>query len=299
MNIYNYYLLILMMLPFTAVHAVRIPHYKGYRLVWHDEFNRDGRLDSTSWNYETGFQRNEEDQWYQYDNAFCQNGNLVIEARREHRPNPDYGKTADWRNRQYISYTSASVNTRGKRSFTYGRFEVRARIPAFMGCWPAIWLLGQNDGGDLSWPHCGEIDVMEFYHVKGSPTILANACWGSDSAKFRPVWNTVRTPYSHFLAKDPQWGSKFHVWRMDWTPDSIRIYLDGELLNGIALSETVDARSTFFHRVDYNPFHHPQYLLLNLALGGINGGDLEHTPLPCRYEIDYVRVYQKKQALLQ
>lgn len=133
MNKYNYYLLILMMLPFTAVHAVRIPHYKGYRLVWHDEFNRDGRLDSTSWNYETGFQRNEEDQWYQYDNAFCQNGNLVIEARREHRPNPDYGKTADWRNRQYISYTSASVNTRGKRSFTYGRFEVRARIPAFMG----------------------------------------------------------------------------------------------------------------------------------------------------------------------
>jgi len=258
----------------------------GWELVWHDEFEQDGRPDSTIWSYEDGFVRNHEDQWYQPDNAVCRGGCLVIEGRRESRPNPLYRAGArDWRaSRPTIDYTASSLHTRGKRSVYFGRVEVRARIPVAGGAWPAIWLLGE----DMPWPSCGEIDMMEYYRIGGVPHILANACWGSD----RPhdaVWNSRKVPFIYFTGRDPQWAEKFHLWRMDWDEGSIRLYLDDELLNEIPLSTTVNG--SIGHGT--NPFTRPQYLLLNLALGGDNGGTIDDSAMPMRYEIDYVRVYRR------
>ena len=95
-----------------------------------------------------------------------------------------------------------------------------------------------------------------------------------------------KIPFSKFLKKDPKWAEKFHVWKMEWTTDFIKIYLDDELLNTISLSETKNPDG-------FNPFHQPHYILLNLAIGG-NGGDPSATTFPRKYEVDYVRVYQKK-----
>ena len=259
-----------------------------WKLVWSQEFDEDGLLDETVWNYEQGFKRNHEHQWYQPDNARCENGVLVIEARRDTtgRTNPMYREgNDDWRNRPQIEYTSSSVNTREKFSFLFGRLEVRAKIPTASGAWPAIWLLG--DGVD--WPSCGEIDVMEYYRVNGEPHILANACWGNDTP-WEAIWNSQKIPFTHFTEQDPDWADKFHIWRMDWAEDAIKIYLDDELLNDIRLSETYNG--SIGH--GENPFHKPQYLLLNLALGGDNGGPIDNDALPMRYEVDYVRVYQRK-----
>ena len=258
-----------------------------WRLIWSDEFDRDGSPDSTFWNYEEGFVRNHEAQWYQTQNAFQQNGRLIIEARREQRPNPTYRAGArHWgQQREQIEYTSACVTTRGKFEFLYGRLEVCARIPTAGGAWPAIWTLGSS----MEWPSCGEIDVMEFYRVQGVPHILANVAWGSDR-RYQAVWNTQRIPYTHFTERDANWDQHFHVWRMDWDETSICLYLDDELLNETPLSRTVNGRIGRHT----NPFNRPQYILLNLALGGDNGGAIDDTAVPMRYEIDYVRVYEKK-----
>ena len=129
---------------------------------------------------------------------------------------------------------------------------------------------------------------MEYYRIKGEPHILANAAWGTDW-QWNARWNSKAIPFTHFTDKKPAWADKFHIWRMDWDETAIKIYLDDELLNEILLSETVNGtigKGT-------NPFRMPQYLLLNLALGGINGGEIDDKGIPMRYEIDYVRVYQK------
>lgn len=162
---------------------------------------------------------------------------------------------------------------------------MRARIPVAKGAWPAIWLLGTS----LPWPHNGEIDVMEYYHTDGIPYILANAAWGGEK-RHQAVWNTGKIPYSHFLESDPDWADKFHTWRMDWDETAISIYLDGELLNRIDLSKTVNRGGD---GAGINPFHREQFILLNLALGGDNGGPIDDSAMPMHYEIDYVRVYQK------
>ena len=260
---------------------------QDWQLVWHDEFDGTGPLNTEVWKAEHGFVRNEEYQWYQEQNAYRQDGILVLEGKLDSIPNPRYqaGSRSWQRNRPYARYSSASVNTRGTYSFLYGRMEVRARIPAVCGAWPAIWTLGDR----MPWPSNGEIDIMEYYQVGGVPHILANAAWGND----RPhsaVWNSKRIPFSHFLEKDPYWAQKFHIWTMDWDAEAIRIYLDGELLNDISLAGTING-SIGNH---VNPFHQSQYILLDLSIGGINGGEPQPDAFPMRYEIDYVRVYQKK-----
>ena len=254
---------------------------EGYQLVWSDEFDRDGRPDPENWTYERGFTRNEEDQWYQEDNAFVADGLLVIEGRRETRPNPNYqAGSEDWRtNRPEIHYTSSSVTTRGLHQWRYGRFEIKARIITEEGLWPAIWMLGSRG----EWPIGGEIDIMEFY----DGNILANAAW-SGPGRWQAIWDDLHKPVSSF--NDPDWDDRFHIWRMDWTEAAIKIYLDDELLNTIELDKTINQRGEI-----KNPFRETeQYLLLNLAIGGKNGGDPADTDFPSRYEIDYVRVYQKK-----
>lgn len=253
-----------------------------YKLVWHDEFNIDGKPDSTNWIYEHGFVRNEELQWYQPDNAICKNGVLLIEGKRQQVENKAYQQDhKDWRvNRPHADFTSASLQTKGLHQWQYGVFEIRARIDTTKGSWPAIWTLGVNG----EWPSNGEIDIMEFYRIDHTPTILANTAWGTNK-RYTAKWNTSRIPLQHFTTKDSNWVNKFHVWKMEWTKDAIRLFLDDELINFTDLKETVNPTGI-------NPFLQPHFLLLNLALGG-NGEDPDASVALIKYEVDYVRVYQK------
>lgn len=129
---------------------------------------------------------------------------------------------------------------------------------------------------------------MEYYRINDKPHILANAAWGND-IHYNAVWNSTRTPFTHFLEKDPLWASKFHIWRMDWDKEAIRLYLDDELLNEIKMKDVKNGSIGNYN----NPFNKPQYILLNLAMGGDNGGTIDDASLPMRYEIDYVRCYKK------
>lgn len=138
----------------------------------------------------------------------------------------------------------------------------------------------------------GEIDMMEYYIKDGVPSILANACWGS-TERWKAVWDSVVMPFTHFTEKDSDWADKFHIWRMDWDKDFIRLYLDDELLNEIDLSKAVNGGYGGNHE---NPFSNTipgfkHYILLNLALGS-NGGEPDCSQFPLHYYIDYVRVYQ-------
>ena len=267
--------------------GAEVPQYEGMELIWHDEFDVDG-APSDAWSYEEGFVRNKELQWYQKENASVSGGALVIEARRESKPNPGYvAGSPSWKtNRPTAEYTSACVTTSGSFTFRYGRLEVRAKIPVGLGSWPAIWTLGNK----WNWPYNGEIDLMDYY-VRSEPGILANACWGGSHNN--SVWDESFTKYSHFTEKDGDWASKYHIWRMDWDKDWIRLYLDDELLNEVDLSKTVNGGAGGNRE---NPFSNDiegfgAYILLNLAIGS-NGGDPSGTPFPMQYCIDYVRVYQ-------
>ncbi|MBE7173612.1 MAG: glycoside hydrolase family 16 protein [Williamsia sp.] len=255
-----------------------------YKLVWSDEFNGDQAPDSASWRYERGFVRNHEFQWYQTDNARCANGILTIEARKEHKPNPNWEEgSTDWRKKdRYIEYTSSSINTAGKRSWLYGRFEMRARIDTSMGLWPAWWTLGVN----RRWPSNGEIDIMEYYRKD----LLANIAIGT-TVPSKAQWFSNKKPISSF-ADHADWAQKFHVWRMDWDEKEISLWVDGELLNKQSMGNLSNRDSTHF-----NPFTQPHYMLLNMAIGGDNGGDPAASPsaFPKKFEVDYVRVYQKSE----
>lgn len=268
--------------------TTHINQYEGYTLVWQDEFDKDGRPDGR-WDYERGFVRNNELQWYQPENALVRDGVLVIEGRREIVANSRYEEgSRDWRRaRKQAEYTSSSLTTRNSFHFKYGRVEVRAKIPTASGSWPAIWLLGNRWG----WPECGEIDMMEYYIANGIPSVLANACWGSERRN-APVWDTVAAPLTHFTKDDTDWAAKYHVWRMDWDGLFIKLYLDDELLNTIDLSLTVNRGNKM------NPFSNDvegfgMYILLNLAIGE-NGGTPDDSLFPLLYCVDYVRVYSRK-----
>ena len=233
-----------------------------WTLVWADEFNDNGPPNPANWTFERGLVRNHEAQSYQPENATCRNGHLVIEARREHVQNAEY--------------TSASLMTKGLRQWEYGRFVLRARIDTREGLWPAWWTLGAAG----EWPDGGEVDMLEYYRGM----LLANVGWGSGT-RWVATWDSVRTPLADL---GPHWADGFHVWRMDWDPDRIRLFVDDRLLNETLLADTIDrSRHT-------DPFHQPHYILLNLAVGGDNGGDPSQTVFPARFEIDYVRVYQRQ-----
>ena len=252
--------------------------YPDYHLVWSDEFEIDGIPSEKNWNYETGFVRNQEDQWYQKENAICKDGFLIIEARSESKANPDFvSKThSNWaKKRDSIKVTSSCLITRGKHSWQYGRFEMRAKIPVTKGMWPAFWTLGVKG----NWPANGEIDIMEYYTGK----ILANAAW--KSTKSETAWDSKTFALSDF--EDRSWAAKFHVWRMDWDADWIKLYVDDRLLNEISVKETMQSGQKIL------PFQQSHYILVNLAVGGINGGEYPIGRFSSKYSIDYIRVYQK------
>jgi beta-glucanase (GH16 family) len=248
-----------------------------WKLVWHDEFDTNGPPDPANWNYERGFVRNRELQWYQPENACCTNGLLVIEARPEHKRNPQFVPGSnDWKtSREWIDYSSASITSRDRHEFKYGKFEMRARIDTRPGSWPAFWTLGTNIA-DIGWPACGEVDIMEYY----SGTVLANFGYGLNG---KIKWASVKKTTVD-LGGDA-WSKAFHIWTMEWDEQKADLLLDGKLMNHL------DA-ATADHADGGNPFHKPVYFILNQAIGA-TGGDPSQTKFPIRFEVDWVRAYQR------
>lgn len=250
--------------------------------TWADEFQGKGAPDPNKWTFEQGFQRNQELQYYQ-NNAWMDNGELIIEARREKVKNANYdAKSKKWNeNRPFGEYTSASLRTVGKFDFQYGRMQVRAKIPSVMGAWPAIWTLGKEG----TWPHNGECDVLEYYKPD---IILANLVKGNKQA-YGSVWDTAKFSVNqHFTKVDPKWRDSYHVWTMQWDEEMIRLYIDSTLLNTTEQSWLVNPDTKYGPK---NPFKQPHDILLNLAIGGA-GGDPSKTTFPLRYYVDYVRVWE-------
>lgn len=271
--------------------------YDGYRLVFAQEFSGEGTPDHEIWNFEEGFKRNNEDQYYNGDkNCYIQDGVLVIEGKYvldEKIKNPKYDRMnkTGWPSRigPYLTWTSGSMQSQstwnGGYSWHYGIYEVRAKVPQYVGSWPAIWSTGKQ----YEWPYSGEIDIMEYYGNR----IHANVCWG-DGKRWAGHWNSA-TVHDNELGAG--WGDEFHIWRMVWDYDHMELWCDDILVNNIDLDTTNNDLYTAGDIDDgdgCNPFRDVRHMLwLNLALGGNNGGSLANTPRPLYYQIDYARVYQK------
>lgn len=287
---------------------------EGLVLKFHDEFNGTGEPDWNVWRWEEGFQRNQELQWYQKENAICKDGALIITGKEERVKNTNYeAGSSDWKkNREYAEYTSSCLITKDYR-FRKGRMLVRAKIPTAMGAWPAIWTTGgSTDSWCWEWPLGGEIDLLEYYLVNGKPSVHANVCWGSDT-RWNGKWQSYNRPVAEFIAKDKDWGKKYHIWRMDWCLDedenTLRLYLDDELMNEIKDLKATTGNGSGglddWWRGSYrNPYLDEgnnagkendegfgQCIWLNLALGS-NGGEPDLSKFPLEYHVDYVRVYQ-------
>lgn len=241
----------------------------GYVLVWSDEFNVDGLPDPSKWDYDTERNTlgwyNDELQYYareRAENSRVSGGRLIITARKEALDAlPDWGGQA---------YSSARLVTRGRASWTYGFVEVRAKLPCGIGTWPAIWMLGT--GG--IWPDDGEIDILE--HVGSNPTRI----FGTVHTKLA---HAGRAPSADATLADA--CTAFHDYQLTWTPDEIRIGVDG-----VNYMRAVNPKTGYAAW----PFDAPQYLLLNIAIGGTLGGRVDDTIFPRSMEVEHVRVYQKR-----
>ena len=240
-----------------------------WTLAWSEEFNGEGLVDGAVWNYERGFIRNREAQYYtagRAQNVAMRGGNLVITARKE-----DFSE-----NGQDAKYTSGSINTKGKKAFHYGRIEVRAKLPVGQGNWPAIWMMGVEGG----WPRGGEIDIME--HVWASKnTVHATVHW-SDKAKAAANNNNGHTSKGSKI-EDQKPYEDFHVYAVEWDADKMAFFMDDAPYFTFTISDAGEGAD--------NPFRKPHYLLLNLAIGGSWGGAIDDAIFPCEYLIDYVRHY--------
>ena len=245
------------------------------RLVWSDEF--DGRkLDMRKWSYDTV--RNKEG-WYnkelQYysanrpENVRLENGSLIIEARRE---TLDPRKYKDWGGQ---NYTSGRLLTKGKAAWTYGFYEVRAKLPCARGTWPAIWMLPEAGG----WPAGGEIDIME---MVGSDPEMVHATLHTE------LFTHSKGTQRGASIKVPGTCDAFHLYQLDWRPDAITIGVDGRAYMRIR-NDQPGGRGAW-------PFDAPFYMILNLAMGGDWAGSkgMDDAALPQRMEVDYVRVWRDK-----
>jgi beta-glucanase (GH16 family) len=245
-----------------------------WTLVWADEFDLpDGsRLNPEFWNYATGTGSggwgNNESQYYtdRIENSFIEDGKLVIQALEEAHMG--------------AQYTSARVNTMGKKDFLYGRFEARAKLPNTQGIWPAIWMMPADSKYGI-WPESGEIDIVEM--IGRDPYVVHGTIhYGNPKGS--------RTE-SYFLPTYETFDQDFHIFVLEWEPEEFRWYVDGEQFHEAKSNEwyttNPDAPPTA-------PFDQPFYLLLNVAVGGNwPGYPNETSEFPQRMEVDYVRVYQK------
>ncbi len=277
-----------MLQSLVALAIGQVTQYPGFKLVWHDEFSQNGKPNKRDWIYEEGFVRNQELQLYSTNNVRVQDGYLIIEGRKEKVKNPSYDPQApksDWkRSREFAEYTSGSIKTASKHVWTYGRFECRGKFGITSGLWPAFWMTGPT----RQWPANGEIDIMEFYRR----TYLANVAWGSSKAGVGK-WRSKMTPLAELAkatgyANTGDWAAAFHVYRMDWTPESIKLFVDDHLLNEVPLSTTVNESPD-----KANPFSEPHHLIVNLAIG-MAGGDPKGTEWPSQFVIDWIRVYDQR-----
>ena len=253
------------------------------KLVWADEFNYEGLPDSTRWNYEKGFIRNNELQYYtdhRQRNARVSDGTLIIEARREKFSNSAYDPAdlKDWKKtREFAEYTSACLNTQNRASWTYGRIEARAKLPSGTGIWPAIWMLGTNKK-NTGWPACGEIDIMEF--VGYMPNLVHGTV---HTGKFNHVKKTQKGSELEII----NLCDDFHVFAVEWDSLKIDFFVDEKKYFTFENDGT---------GLDAWPFDSDQYLILNIAVGGAWGGlkGVDDSIFPQRMYVDYVRVYQKE-----
>ena len=266
------------------------PVSNGYQLVWSDEFNYKGAPNNKKWVYDIGFISNEEKQYFTSNakNVRVEKGNLIIEAHKESVANKDYKSNA-FRDKSWLryipkidsaKYTSARIKTMGLASWKYGRIDVRAKLPKGTGLWPAIWMLGENRK-EVGWPESGEIDIMEY--VGFSP----------DS-----IFGTIHTKaYNHL--KKTQKGKKtfisnpndtYHTYSLEWTPEKMDFILDDVVYNSFANEHKTTAEW---------PFDQKFYLILNVSVGGMLGGQkgIDDTVFPQHMAVDYVRVFQKKEEL--
>ena len=275
--------LIMMILLAAAAITARADEWK---LVWSDEFNQSGLPDPARWNYEVGMLRNNERQFYtraRKENARVEDGKLIIEARKEHwsESSSDQSKAGSRRKPggRTAEYTSASLTTQGKAAWTYGRIEVRAKLPAARGTWPAFWALGKNIH-EVGWPACGEIDIMEF--VGYEPGVVhANI----HTKKYN---HSAKTGKGDQISI-PDASEAFHVYAVEWDDEKMDFFVDKHKYFTYRNEKTGTAAW---------PYDKEQYLILNLAIGGAWGGQkgIDDSRFPQQYIIDYVRVYQKPNA---
>lgn len=243
------------------------PDYVGnLKLVWSDEFNGSA-INTDHWTFETGaggWGNNELQNYTSGDNAEVVDGILIITAR----------KVDD--NKQPGSYTSSRINTKGKNEFTYGRIEIRAKLPSGTGMWPAIWMLGRNFSS-VGWPACGEIDIMEYVGYQPNTihatvhTLSGYGGSGDGSSKYLETCE-----------------EEFHVYGLIWTDDELVFYTDSP--DNITHVYAPGSKTS-----ENWPFDQPQFFILNVAVGGNWGGaqGIDNSIFPQTMEVDYIRVYQE------
>jgi beta-glucanase (GH16 family) len=240
--------------------------YPGMTLIWSDEFSGNS-LDANVWNYEigngSGGWGNNELEYYTNSskNTLVSNGNLIIEARKESMGG--------------FNYTSARLTTQNKKTFTYGRVDMRAKLPKGKGIWPALWMLGSNINS-VGWPASGEIDIMELlgHEITKSYGTLH---YGASSATHGQKGNSYILSSSNFY-------DQFHVFSMEWKQDQIKLYVDDNLY--LTVNKTDLGSSPY-------PFNAPFFFIFNVAVGGNWPGSPDPTTtFPQRMIVDYVRVFQ-------
>ena len=244
----------------------------GWTLTWSDEFDQpDGTLpNAAKWAFDiggNGWGNNElESYTSRTNNCRVENGQLVIEARAESYTGTDG---------IHRNYTSARIKTQGRSSWTYGRFEARIQIPRGQGLWPAFWMLGTNID-IVSWPACGEIDLME--NIGAEPSTVHGTIHGPGYSGA----NGIGAPYT--LPNNIPFADDFHVFATEWETNRIRWYVDGQLYLAVNPA-TLPAGTQWV-------FNQPEFLLLNVAVGGYWPGNPDGTTtFPQRMTVDYVRVY--------
>jgi beta-glucanase (GH16 family) len=244
-------------------------NYPGYTLAWSDEFNTTD-FDHSSWTAESGDGcpglcgwGNNELEYYMAPpaNLFFQDGKMVIEARQE-----TYGGK---------NYTSARIKTQGKKSFKFGRVDIRAILPKGKGIWPAFWMMPQNSVFG-NWPQSGEIDILELI---GSEASRAHA-----TVHFGPGPGSTNISRSYNLT-GATFSDQFHVFSMEWEQDQMKFYVDDNLYSTVTKADL---------GANNYPFNEQFYFIINLAVGGNwPGAPDASTFFPQWLIVDYVRIYQK------